>query len=168
MFGGFGAEVDTLDYSSRTNPLRLMRTGGSSDETAEGEVGEGDLAYGFKRILGGAGDDLIVAGHSIFGGDGNDTLVGSVGDDHLFGQGGDDDLDGAAGSDHLEGGAGDDTLRSTDGTHLANGLDSLFGSAGNDLFVTDDGALDILRGGPDNDEADTDELDDVLAVETVR
>jgi Ca2+-binding RTX toxin-like protein len=162
-----GADMDTLDYSLRTNPLRLIRTGGSSDETAEGEVGEGDLASGFKRILGGVGDDLIVAGHAIFGGDGNDTLVGSVGDDHLFGEGGNDDLDGAAGNDHLEGGAGDDTIRSTDGNHPANGLDSLFGSSGNDHFITDDGARDIVRGGPGDDEADADDLDDILAVETI-
>ena len=166
MFGGSQGDADTLDYASRTNPLRLLRTGGSDNETAEGERGEGDLAYGFERIRGGAGNDLIVAIHSIYGGGGNDTLVGSGADDYLFGEGGDDDLDGSAGSDHLEGGAGDDTLRSTDGTRPANGLDSLFGSAGNDRFVTDDGSRDILRGGPGDDEAEADELDDLLAIET--
>jgi Ca2+-binding RTX toxin-like protein len=156
-----GNENDTIDYSSRTNPLRLVHREFASD--AEGEVGEGDQLFSFERVLGGAGDDFIAIGHTIHGGGGNDTLVGSTRDDQLFGDGGNDDLNGGQGKDHLEGGAGDDTLRSSD----IGVVDSLFGAAGNDRFFTDDSSRDIVHGGPGDDDADVDERDDVLTVESV-
>ena len=156
-----GNENDTIDYSSRTNPLRIVHREFTSD--GEGEVGEGDQLFSFERVLGGAGDDFIAIGHTIHGGGGNDTLVGSTRDDQLFGDGGNDDLNGGRGKDHLEGGAGDDTLRSSD----VGVVDSLFAGAGNDRFFTDDSSRDILHGGPGDDEADADERDDVLTVESV-
>jgi Ca2+-binding RTX toxin-like protein len=123
-------------------------------------------------LIGGSGDDLFRprdnrVGYTVFGGAGDDTMQIGHRNDVIFGEAGDDDIDGGSGSDQVEGGAGNDTIRSYDGASRFNGFDSLFGSDGNDTFLTDDGVADRLRGGPGNDSADVDPLDDVLEVETV-
>ena len=66
---------DLVDASAETDPVQLVGSG--SNET----------------LIGGAGDDLIVAGpgaNSLVGGTGNDTLVSNKGDDTLVGGGGND------------------------------------------------------------------------------
>ena len=91
-------------------------------------------------------------GYISFGSKARETLVGGAKADHLYGGGGNDSIDGGAGLDHIEGGAGQDILSGGDGA------DTLIGGAGNDTLVggalqadgsvPDDGAADILRGGP--------------------
>ena len=167
-----GTETDTLDYAARTNPVEIRLQWG-----VDGEAGEDDHGHNVEILIGGAGDDFIEpfgdvdsrpsVGFTIFGGAGDDTVRTGGANDVLFGEAGDDDIDGRGGSDHVEGGAGNDTIRSTDGTLQFNGFDSLFGSDGNDRFLTDDGVADRIRGGPGNDSADADPLDDVLAVEVI-
>ncbi|MHC5740477.1 M10 family metallopeptidase C-terminal domain-containing protein [Nostoc sp.] len=80
-------------------------------------------------MFGGAGNDFIVGGayKDILIGDdfsggvgGNDTLDGGNGDDALYGLGGNDTLDGGAGPDKLIGDVG---------------TDQLIGGAGNDIFL---------------------------------
>jgi len=71
----------------------------------------------------------------IYGGDGDDTLVGGFLGDQLFGEGGNDLIlggtQGIDGDDQLFGGAGRDTL-------FGNiGADTLDGGAGEDLLVSD-------------------------------
>jgi Ca2+-binding RTX toxin-like protein len=185
-----GTDIDTLDYSSRSNPVTIdLQTDG-----ADGEAGDGDFAYDDLEILiGGSGNDLIgplgaLSGFTVFGGagddtirggssddvligetgddeiralDGNDTLDGGSGNDSLFGEAGNDSLAGSGGDDYFEGGAGDDLI---DG---GTGTDALFGLGGNDRLFADDGAADTVRGGPGDDSAGIDDEDDVLAVETV-
>jgi hypothetical protein len=103
-----------------------------------------------------------------FGLDGNDTIIvdsrilesavlfGGSGNDVLIGGGGDDELDGGNGKDTLVGGAGDDALCGGNGNDvLAGGLgdDILFGEPGNDVLAgeADD---DLLLGGDNNDTLD--------------
>ena len=174
MDGGVGADVmegdgglDTADYSLRTGAIDVSLLA----DGADGEAGEGDTVRA-ERVLGGAGDDRISGfvhplipgddvAHALFGGPGNDTLNGGAGNDQLFGEAGDDVLLGGEGDDYLEGGAGGDAL------YGQAGRDALFGLAGNDRLFADDGAADTVRGGDGDDEADADDADDVLAVETV-
>ena len=171
--GGTGA--NTHDYSSRKGPIRLVRSGFEYlgiDSAHGGEPGETDSVTAAERILGTPFDDFISFGHTILGGDGDDTLLGSRLGDRLFGEGGNDDLNGRAGDDYLEGGAGNDRFRSTDAiddnTVFPDGVDSLFGLGGNDVFFTDDDSGDIVRGGAGVDNADADDADSVLTVESVR
>ena len=75
---------------------------------------------------------------AVFGGGGNDTLIGSNGADLLSGDDGDDSLLGGFGDDTLQGGVGKDTLRGG-----ANN-DSLTGGAGIDLLEGEIGTQDIV------------------------
>ena len=96
----------------------------------------------FGILFGEAGDDRLAGGlwqsDQLYGGAGNDTLIGRWGDDRLFGEDGNDILRGEAHDDHLEGGSGDDRLE--------GGYDSdvLMGGAG----------ADQLNGGPGDDVLD--------------
>ena len=75
---------------------------------------------------------------------GNDTLYGGKGDDVLLGQGGNDTLYGNEGRDTLYGGTGNDTL------YGGMGNDTLYGGAGNDILVGGTGN-DTLYGGAGSD-----------------
>jgi Ca2+-binding RTX toxin-like protein len=83
---------------------------------------------------------------NLFGGIGNDTLVGGSGGDLLFGQAGNDTLLGKGGADFLFGGSENDTLTGGDGD------DQVFGEAGNDRLVWNPGDdTDLDEGGADTD-----------------
>lgn len=71
----------------------------------------------FRTLYGTPGDDMIrplftdTYSATIYGGDGNDQIVGSNGDDNLYGGKGDDLFEWNLGNDYLEGGEGNDTYR---------------------------------------------------------
>jgi Ca2+-binding RTX toxin-like protein len=78
----------------------------------------------------------------MFGGRGNDTLIGGASADLLFGEAGNDTLEGKGGSDQLFGGAGNDTFTGGDADDLA------FGGAGDDTMVWNPGDdTDLNEGG---------------------
>ncbi|GAX38757.1 DUF4114 domain-containing protein [Nodularia sp. NIES-3585] len=110
---------------------------------------------GNVQVFGSAGDDILDATASqgqiiLFGGLGNDTLIG--GNNHtLYGDDGDDRLfaAGSIGGNKLYGGTGNNTLVVVEGSH-----NELYGGDGNDrLIVSDGGGFNRLYG---------DEGDDVL------
>ncbi|MBI5104096.1 MAG: hypothetical protein HZB46_03760, partial [Solirubrobacterales bacterium] len=72
--GGGGA--DTVDYTARTSAVVVSADGAAGDGTA----GEGDdVAADVEALLGGAGDDVLVAGgatRTLRGGPGADALTG--------------------------------------------------------------------------------------------
>jgi Ca2+-binding RTX toxin-like protein len=83
---------------------------------------------------------------NLFGGTGNDTLIGAAAADGLFGQAGNDTLLGNGGVDSLFGGAGHDVL--TGGA----GNDQVFGQAGNDRMIWNPGdGSDRNEGGSGSD-----------------
>ena len=116
--------------------------------------------------------DGVTAG-TIYGENGNDTLVGGefadeldggADDDQLVGRGGDDVLDGGSGDDFILGGEGNDDINggSNNDTLNANaGDDTVYGEGGNDVLVGQDGS-DLLDGGDNDDILDGGNGDDTL------
>ena len=95
------ADLDTIDYSERTNAVTISATG----TAFSGEAGENDvLNDNPERLLGGAGNDTIVGATAA------NTLLGGAGDDSLNGGPGNDVLDGGTGSDAMAGGGNVDTV----------------------------------------------------------
>ena len=83
---------------------------------------------------------------NLFGGTGNDTLIGGAAADFLFGQLGNDTLSGKGGTDYLFGGTGNDVL--TGGV----GDDQAFGETGNDRMIWNPGdGSDRNEGGHGSD-----------------
>ncbi|NJM47105.1 MAG: hypothetical protein HC860_13860 [Alkalinema sp. RU_4_3] len=125
------------------------------------EGGDGD-----DRLEGGDGDDggsvrigILGSGNSfsedagLYGGNGNDTLLGGLGKDDLFGEngsdllkGGDDDdqLDGGIGNDQLFGELGQDVLYGREGDDILDGGD-------NDDYLEDSFGINQFIGGAGND-----------------
>ena len=102
---------------------------------------------GDDELIGSAGADMISGGtgnDTVFGGSGADTIYGGSGSDYIEGGDGDDVLYTGIGNDTLVGGAGDDLL------YNSSGDDSLVGGEGNDKLVASSGD-DTLEGGADND-----------------
>src|SRR5262249_10457683 len=102
------------------------------------------------QAFGQAGNDTITLNEAngalpranLFGGIGNDTLIGGSGADQLFGQSGNDTLLGKGGADFLFGGADNDVLTGGDGD------DQVFGEAGNDRMIWNPGDdTDLNEGG---------------------
>jgi Ca2+-binding RTX toxin-like protein len=165
--GGTGADVlsggvgtDTIDYSNRTNPLRIIIGAGPTS----GEAGENDnILNDFEIVQGGVGNDFIVGSLNknmqIFGNAGNDSLTGGNANDMLDGGDGDDLLNGGYGADAFFGGNGNDTidysmrinsvradLRGSIGNGqagendyiAASSVENVLGGAGNDVLIGDD------------------------------
>ena len=108
-------------------------------DQVDGTDGLDDTIYGYDgndSIIAGAGDDLV------YGGADNDTILGGTGDDTLHGDAGDDSLRGEDGNDLIYGGDGADTIRADAGddtVYGGAGDDSIFGFTGNDLVFGGDG-----------------------------
>src|SRR5215208_892563 len=102
------------------------------------------------QVFGLNGNDIVTIDESngalpranLFGGAGNDTLIGGSGADQLFGEAGNDTLLGKGGVDLLFGGDGNDVLIG------GGGNDQLFGQGGNDRIIWNPGDdSDVAEGG---------------------
>jgi Ca2+-binding RTX toxin-like protein len=84
----------------------------------------------------------------IYGGDGDDNIVGSPNVDYIYGGSGTDVILGLANNDYIEGGDGNDTI--TGGT----GNDVLHGGDGSDVIIWNNGDnTDVVEGGTGDDRA---------------
>jgi hypothetical protein len=88
--GGSGA--DKVDYSERTEPLAIDLSTGGGGEAVNAEF------------------DKIVNDEIVYGGAGDDSLIGKDGPDALYGQGGDDTIDSGKGNDLVDGGGDQDQI----------------------------------------------------------
>ncbi|HEY7036715.1 MAG TPA: hypothetical protein VH482_35635, partial [Thermomicrobiales bacterium] len=116
-----GDDSDTVDYAARTRNLAVSLDGLRND----GERREGDnVLADVETVWGGAGNDYLVGSatgspkgrYILYTGEKfvniDDALLGNGGEDTLMGGGGGDSLIGGNGDDSLDGGAGgDDVLR---------------------------------------------------------
>jgi Ca2+-binding RTX toxin-like protein len=164
--GGAGADVfdggldtDTADYSLRIDNLTIDLDNVADD----GAAGEADNVKGtVENVWGGRGDDVIIGSafaNELKGNYGNDRLYGGSGRDNLYGGNGDDRIFGEIGDDRCFGGSGKDFING------GSGRDYLFGETGADTFYARDNEWDRVDGGPDNDLATVDAaLDAVLSV----
>jgi hypothetical protein len=108
--------------------IRLSPATGGQIEVIINGVGQGTFApTGRIIVYGQAGDDDIKLAGSIsndawiYGGAGNDELMGGSGDNVLFGEDGDDTLIGSIGRNLIVGGAGSDRLQGRPGEDIVVG-----------------------------------------------
>ena len=144
--GGLG--TDTLVYTEVFDPLAIidMISGEQRHFTVVRDTFsniENIMLTGAAEIVGDANDNVLTAtgnfdneihggngNDTINAGDGNDILDGGIGSDIVNGEGGDDvltiDQSGISALDAYDGGAGIDTLRSTNFSLGAFGLNAVF------------------------------------------
>ncbi|MBI4784560.1 MAG: hypothetical protein HY785_25085 [Oscillatoriophycideae cyanobacterium NC_groundwater_1537_Pr4_S-0.65um_50_18] len=171
LYGGEGNDTldgeygnDTLvggnsyDIANYIGQFNTFRTAFNTDGSVQITGGEGtDLLYGIERIsFGNGGFYNVYTGDSfsnsitadpnvwslLYGGAGNDTLIGSNYNDTLNGGNGNDFLNGGGGHDIVSGDLGSDTLVGGSGNDSING----YGST-----VTDESQHDWLTGGTGSD-----------------
>src|SRR6266511_4410371 len=149
----FGDNIDNTIITSRNAAGTILVNGGA----VAVQGGTATVANtGLIQVFGQGGNDTIALDETngalpaanLFGGSGNDTLIGGSGGDLLFGQSGNDTLLGKGGFDFLFGGEDDDVLVGGDGD------DQVFGEAGNDLMIWNPGDdTDLFEGGDGIDTA---------------
>ena len=149
LFGGNGE--DTLSYENDAVGVNInLATGAAS---GGGSQADGDhISTDFEAVWGGSGDDTLIGtnlDNEIKGNDGADSLnAGTGGDDALYGGAGNDTITMGAGltsADTVDGGAGDDTLNISDNS----GTDDLDGVRNVETIVLAAGHSYVLE--PDND-----------------
>jgi Ca2+-binding RTX toxin-like protein len=113
----------------------------SVTDNRDGSPDGADQLYQVDQLSFSDGSVLVADLHlPIEGTAGNDTIFGGQGDDYIVGYAGNDTLWGSNGNDTLDGGAGNDLLVGQ------NGHDTLFGGDGNDQVIGNAGG-DRLSGG---------------------
>jgi len=156
MLGGAGG--DLVSYAQRRRGVHVDAEGDRDD----GAPGERDRIVGVEAVYGGSGDDVLI------GGPGADSLNGGYGRDLLRGRGGDDDLDGGdprrwspaygpvpRSGDTIFGGDGADRIEGGLGRDRVNpghGRDWVGTGGGVDRVLSRDGEVDVVlcgRGHPD-------------------
>lgn len=145
-----GTGLDWVDYSDRTDDLRVTKEGTAND----GSTGERDnLRPDVERYVGGSGADHVTGWPG----------TGEHKDEVFEGNDGDDVIEGMTGDDLIDGGAGDDVLHDTDRNGWLSvadrtadtfvggpGDDEAYGNGGEDTFLLGDGD-DDARSGPQTD-----------------
>ncbi|HWT95843.1 MAG TPA: calcium-binding protein, partial [Solirubrobacteraceae bacterium] len=144
--GGDGQ--DAADYRARSTRVVVSADGTAND----GAPGENDNVGGdVDDLYGGTGDDELIGNSwwsTVDGGAGDDTLRAGGGDDTVVGGPGADTVQGGDGSDRLSGNEGDDTLQGGSGDDTldgGSGADALDGGAGTDVldYRTRSGAITV-------------------------
>ena len=182
-----GGNRPTLTVEDGVNTVRISKTISRTDVLA----GDGndtlqvasliDVGSTLVVVNGEGGEDVVSASGAqidvvylrLEGGDGDDTLAGSLGNDTIDGGLGNDRADGSRGNDTIIGGDGDDVLDGEDGDDVLlgnEGNDTLDGSDGHDSLLGQDGfdtlnggfGRDTLSGGADDDALSGNQDDDSL------
>ena len=133
-----GSQADDVIYGQEGNDLLV---GDAPSESGEGStVGsiEGTTVASIKAM---DTDDLDAFIQSVEGpdADGDDRLFGGTGDDVLLGMGGDDYIDGGAGEDAIFGGSGNDIIVYDSNDYLVSG------GSGIDFMVSDNSTLTLTE-----------------------
>lgn len=171
VYGGEGDDlIDTSNAAPANDHVTFLGVPVDADpeddrDYVEGGAGNDTITTGddADTIYGGEGDDSINSGwddDDVYGGAGNDYIDADMGADFVDGGDGDDTI--IAGFDAFSDYTGDDTnlpnplALNPDGTpavtdpNVNDGMDTVYGGAGNDIIITGDDA-DEIYGGADND-----------------
>ena len=140
-----GSKADDVIYGQEGDDLLVGDTPSGSGEGSTVDSIEGTTVTSIKEMDSNALDAFI---ESVEGtdADGDDRLFGGTGDDVLLGMGGDDYIDGGAGEDAIFGGRGNDIIVYDKADYLVSG------GSGIDFMVSDDSelTLDTLLSGGKN------------------
>ena len=131
-----GSQADDVIYGQEGNDLLV---GDAPSESGEGSTVGSIEDTTVDSIKAMSTDDLDAFIQSVEGtdADGDDRLFGGTGDDVLLGMGGDDYIDGGEGSDAIFGGSGNDIIVYDSNDYLVSG------GSGIDFMVSDDSALTL-------------------------
>ena len=143
-----GSKADDVIYGQEGNDLLVGDASSGSGEGSTVDSIEGTTVASIKEM---ESEDLDAFIQSVEGtdADGDDRLFGGTGDDVLLGMGGDDFIDGGAGEDAIFGGAGNDIIVYDSNDYLVSG------GSGIDFMVSDDSTLTLttlLSGGKNGHE----------------
>lgn len=143
-----GSKADDVIYGQEGNDLLVGDAPSGSGEGSTVDSIEGTTVASIKEM---ESEDLDAFIQSVEGtdADGDDRLFGGTGDDVLLGMGGDDFIDGGAGEDAIFGGAGNDIIVYDSNDYLVSG------GSGIDFMVSDDSTLTLttlLSGGKNGHE----------------
>ena len=159
-----GSSLD-MEFSN-VDEFTFSLGAGNDSFTAQGGLGSGDPVTTPVEVYGGEGNDVLIGSDgddTIDGGEGNDTITGALGDDTLAGGLGNDTFDeGAAdsGSDTFTGGGGVDIVSYANRTNavtvtMDSGADDGETGEADDVSnvtgVTGGAGDDSLTGGPNAD-----------------
>lgn len=155
--GGAGRDqVEIRAPKQKDNELSLDREGRKLVATFDGPSPVRIEHLRVERVLVSGGDrrDVIIAGAdlgkgvtvSLYGGNGDDVIVGSDGPDLIVGNGGRDVLDGRGGNDTIYGEGEDDTLVGGEGDDALDGgpgIDSIDGGPGIDVAANGEFVINV-------------------------
>ncbi len=164
MAGGFGNDLYIVDGPGD----QVIENPGEGTDTIQTSLTNYTLPTNVENLVlttggngyGNALDNQLDASSAgdatLYGRDGNDTLIGGAGSDYLQGDAGNDSVQGGAGTDTLYGNAGDDTLSGGAGNDYlydTQGANQIQGGAGNDTIssVSDGDTGSTLSGGAGQD-----------------
>ncbi|MGE9919625.1 VWA domain-containing protein [Desulfovibrio sp. SGI.082] len=134
----YGQEGDDTIYGGSGHDTLYGGTGGDllmGDDKPESLAA--DTVADIKALGTDAALDAFIDSVENPDADGNDQLFGGVGNDVLLGMGGDDYLDGGAGEDAIFGGSGNDIIVYDKADYLVSG------GSGIDFMVSDDSTLSL-------------------------
>ncbi|MCA3279814.1 MAG: hypothetical protein ING10_11140 [Roseomonas sp.] len=140
--GGNG--IDVADYSNNASGQAI------SVNLLEGRANDGlggtDTLSNIEYVFGGSGNDAIIGGNgaeSFLGNAGDDVLAGGDGNDTIFGGNGADSIAGGNGNDLIFGEAGSDSIDAGAGT-----FDSIrYNQTGGEAIAANISLLGAVRGG---------------------
>ena len=140
-----GSKADDVIYGQEGDDLLVGDApSGSGEGSTVGSIEDTTVAS-IKEMTSDALDAFIKSVESTDA-DGDDRLFGGTGDDVLLGMGGDDYIDGGAGEDAIFGGSGNDIIVYDSNDYLVSG------GSGIDFMVSDNSTLtltELLSGGKD-------------------
>jgi hypothetical protein len=143
---------DVIDGGGGNDVLTYTRVTGVVIDLAlqqGGQPGEHDTIANVGSVYGGSGNDRLI------GDDAANVLYGEAGNDALFGGGGNDSLSGGSGTNQIDGGAGDDVIlsgeagRGGDRITCGDGKDWVFAVLPVDFLQDDCEFTGDPRSGPD-------------------